>query len=83
MSIILITKEDLVKLLEDEIEAWDNIGGGPNLNAFSFEPEKVDMAHIRDLGYYANRDSWIAGVRIKRVKEYLETIKEALPGSRH
>jgi hypothetical protein len=41
------------------------------------------MAYIRDLGYYSNRDSWIAGVRIKRVKDYLETIKEALPGSRH
>mgnify|MGYP003657665530 CR=1 FL=1 len=83
MAIILITKEDLVKLLEEEIDAWDNIGGGPNLNAFAFEPENIDPAHLRDLGYYKNRDSWIAGVRIKKVKEYLETIKEALPGSRH
>lgn len=83
MAIILITKEDLVKLLEEELEAWESIGGGPNLSAFSFEPENIDPAHLRDLGYYTNRDSWIAGVRTKRVKEYLEGIKDALPGSRH
>jgi CRISPR/Cas system CSM-associated protein Csm2 small subunit len=83
MSVILVTKEDLEELLQNELEAWENIGGGPNLNAFEFNPEEVDPAQLRDLGYYTNRDSWIAGVRYKKVLEYLNKLEQFPPSARH
>ena len=83
MSVILITKEDLEELLVEELEAWENIGGGPNLNAFDFDPKEMDPAQLRDLGYYKNRESWIAGVRYKKVQEYLTKLGEFPPSARH
>lgn len=82
MSIILIKKEDLVELLQSELQAWENIGGGPNLNAFEFNPQEADPASLRDLGYYTRRDSWIAGVRYKKVLEYLKSLEDSPPAAR-
>ena len=51
------------------------MGGGQNLRAFEFDPKTVDTEMLHQLGYYTNRESWIAGVRIKRLNEYLTEIQ--------
>ena len=71
--LVLFSKEKLQHFLQEEIKCWESIGGGPNINAFSFDPKTTDPALLRELGYYDNRESWIAGARIK---ELLELIKE-------
>ena len=76
--IILTSKEKLQAFLEEEIKCWESVGGGPNLNAFSFDPKNTDPAVLRELGYYDNRDSWIAGARIKQLVELINEL-ESLP----
>jgi hypothetical protein len=59
--LIVISKEQLAVILEEEIKCWESVSGGPNLNAFSFDPKETDPKVLKELGYYTNRESWIAG----------------------
>ena len=74
--LIAITKEELISLLESEIKMWEEVGGGANYDAFEFNPRKVDQQQLVDCGFYENRDSWIAGVQIKKLTQYLNQIKD-------
>lgn len=75
--IIYYSQEDLVKFIKAEIRAWETIGGGPNLNAFEFDPKQTDPKTLHELGYYDNPDSWIAGARIKALNELLLQVQQA------
>lgn len=77
--LIRVSKEGLIRFLLDEVKAWEKVGGGPNLNAFEFDPENVDKAELERLGFYDNRESWVAGVRIKKLWEYIDEIKDREP----
>lgn len=77
--IISVSKEELITLLLREIKAWESVGGGPNLQAFEFDPKTVDKEVLDQLGYYKNRESWIAGVRIKELVEYLKEVQNTTP----
>ena len=72
--IISVSKEELTSLLLKEIKAWESVGGGPNLQAFEFDPKTVDTELLEQLGYYKNRESWIAGIRISCLMDYLREI---------
>jgi hypothetical protein len=74
--IILTSKEKLQAFLEEEIKCWESVGGGPNLNAFSFDPKTVDPQVLHDLGYYENRESWLAGARIKELRALILELEE-------
>lgn len=79
--LIAINKEDLVALLESQLKDWEEVGGGANYEAYEFNPRKVDRQQLIDLGFYENRDAWIAGVQIKKLNQFLSEIKEN-PGIR-
>jgi hypothetical protein len=74
--IITVSREQLVKFLKEEVRAWESVGGGPNVMAFEFNPETVDIKLITQLGYYDNREAWIAGVRIKVLKQKIQEIQD-------
>ena len=76
--IILVSKEQLQGFLEQEIKCWESVSGGPNLNAFSFNPKTTDPKLLRELGYYDDREAWIAGARIKGLRAYIDEL-EKLP----
>ena len=76
--LVLFSKEKLQQFLHEEIKCWESVGGGPNINAFSFDPKSTDPATLRELGYYDNRESWIAGARIKQLNEFIQEL-ETLP----
>ena len=50
--LIVISKEQLAVILEEEIKCWESVSGGPNLNAFSFDPKTTDPQLLKQLGYY-------------------------------
>lgn len=79
--LIAINKEELISVLESQIKNWEEIGGGANYEAYEFNPRKVGKQELIDLGFYKNRDSWIAGVQIKKLQEFLNEIKQN-PGIR-
>jgi hypothetical protein len=79
--LIAINKEDLITLLESQIKDWEEVGGGANYEAYEFNPRKVDRQQLIDLGFYENRDAWIAGVQIKKLNQFLNEVKE-IPGIR-
>lgn len=70
--VIVVRVEDLKKLINDEIEAWQSLAGGPNLDAFEFDPKTVDSKELKTKGYYKNRESWVGGVRVNKLKQFLE-----------
>lgn len=70
--VILIKKEELEELLQSNVDAWLHIGGGANMDAFEFDPNIVDKDALDSLGYYSNRDSWIAGVQVKKILAYMD-----------
>jgi len=70
--IVLVKYEELKELLEADLDAWMNVAGGPNFNAFEFDPNLVDLSELDRLGYYKNRDAWIAGVQVKKIQAYLQ-----------
>ena len=72
--LVVTSKDGLIILLEEEIKCWESVSGGPNLNAFSFDPKETDPKVLKELGYYNDRESWIAGARIKRLREYIEEL---------
>jgi hypothetical protein len=74
--LVYVSKEKLLKLLTEEVDAWMSVGGGPNLNAFRFDPKNVNKAELERLGFYDNREAWLAGVRINELMEYYNEIKD-------
>lgn len=72
--VVNIIKEELITFLKKEIKCWESVGGGPNINAYAFDPETVDPQELKRLGYYENRESWIAGMRIKEIRQYIEEL---------
>jgi hypothetical protein len=75
--IIYYSQEELLKFIQAEIRAWESIGGGPNINAFEFDPKSTDPKTLHELGYYSNPDSWIAGARIKALNELMTQVRNA------
>lgn len=74
--IALVRYEELKELLQNNIEAWMQVGGGPNFDAFEFDPNTVDLSVLDSKGYYKNRDAWIAGVQVKKLQAYLKELTE-------
>lgn len=70
--VIIVQYEELKKLLEDNVDAWMQVNGGPNMDAFEFDPNLVDTSILDSKGYYSNRDAWIAGVQIKKIQAYID-----------
>lgn len=81
--VILVKKEELLDLLKGDIEAWAQVGGGPNYNAYEFDPNLADLEALDNMGYYSNRDSWIAGVQIKKLENYIHLIDNAPKGAQN
>ena len=77
--LIRVSKEHLISFLLAEVKAWETVGGGPNLDAFEFDPETVERSELERLGFYDNRESWLSGIRIKKIYEYIEEIKDRDP----
>jgi len=75
--IIYFSQDDLIKFIRAEIRAWENVGGGPNINAFEFDPKQMDPKTLHELGYYDNIDSWVAGARIKALNDLLKQVQQA------
>lgn len=74
--LVLVSREKLEQLLQQQIKYWEDVGDGPNLNAFPFKPSEVDPQVLKDLGYYENKESWSSGVCIKALVEYLNELRE-------
>lgn len=70
--VIVVRVEDIKKLLSDELDAWQSLAGGPNLEGYEFDPKTVDSRDLKKKGYYKNREAWIGGVRVKKIKRFLE-----------
>lgn len=70
--LIIVKYEELKDLLTSDLEAWMQVSGGPNLDAFEFDPQIVDKSVLDAKGYYTDRDAWLAGVQIKKVQKYLQ-----------
>ncbi len=75
--LIALNKEYLIEVLQEQITSWENIAGGPLYEAFEFDPKKTSPQELKALGYFDNRDAWIAGVQIKKLKKYLEQVQAA------
>jgi hypothetical protein len=75
--IIQYSKEKLLKFLEWEIKAWENIGGGPNMSAYHFDVSTANHEQLEKDGYYDNIDAWIAGVRIQALYDLMHDIRNA------
>ena len=70
--VLIIREEDIKKLLSGELEAWQSLAGGPNLDSYEFDPKTVDSKDLKKKGYYKNREAWVGGVRVKEIKRFLE-----------
>ena len=81
--IILVDRNELFELLEAEMFAWENVSSGPDLDAYEIDPkdEKITVKHLKEIGYYTNKDTWIAGIRYKKIKEYYEKLQNAQVGA--
>lgn len=71
MSTITLPRKQLISLIENNIKAWYTIAGGPNLDAFEFSAHKADQVKLRELGYYDNKDAWVAGVQVRELENFL------------
>lgn len=76
--LVVFSKEKVQAFLEQEIKCWEQVGGGPNVDAFSFDPKTTDPKLLKELGYYDNRESWIAGARIRDIRAFIDEL-DALP----
>ena len=74
--IVYASKEKLLKLIKDEMDAWKALS--PNPNAFEFDPKTIDPKILHEAGYYDSIESWIAGARVNKLQEFLTEI-ESLP----
>lgn len=73
--LVVISREDIQILLQEEIKSWEKVGGGPNLNAFYHDEKSTDPQTLKALGYYDNKDSWLAGRRISLLQNYLKELE--------
>lgn len=71
-----VEKKTLVRLLKTDIASWKQMAGGPNMDAFKFDPEEQDTEELERLGYYDNPTAWIAGVQVKALQAYLASIED-------
>jgi len=76
--IVLASKDNILEFLLTEVRCWEKVGGGPNLDAFDFDPEQTDPKLLEELGYYHNKEAWLAGIRIKALWDFIREI-ESLP----
>lgn len=75
--LIIVSKEKLVSLLEEESRSW--LLMSPNPEAFDFDPTETDPKLLEEKGYYANREAWIANARLGKIREYLqEEVEKAI-----
>ena len=74
---IAFSRERLISSIEQDILSWSRVGGGPNMDAFDFDPVTQDPEELKQLGYYDNPSAWMAGVQIKHLSELLQEIKAA------
>lgn len=72
--IVGISKEGLVALLASQVQAWRSVGGGANPDAYQFDPATTDPSELKRLGFYDNKDAWVAGVQIKLLESYIEDL---------
>lgn len=81
MALIIIDKDIIEKFLIEEASSWMEIGGGPNLDAYEFDPKTVNREKLEKDGFYDNYDAWIAGTRVKKIENFIfEYIRKATPG---
>jgi len=75
--LINVSQDYIRDFILDEIKAWEDVCDGiPNLNAFEFDPMEPSIEDkLTSLGFYENRIAWTAGIRIKKLYEYLEEIE--------
>ncbi len=74
--LINVSQDYIRDFILDEIKAWEDVCGTPNLHAFEFDPLEPDIEDkLTELGFYENRIAWTAGIRIKKLYEYLEDIE--------
>lgn len=79
---ITLPKEKLKSFLEEEIECWRTIGGGMNPEAYEFDPQTADPKKLEELGYFRNRESWIAGARVKTLEQFLKDL-DSYPSTKY
>ncbi len=72
----MVSQEDLMALLEQDITSWQT-ACNPIMEAYEFDPTNQDPTQLEL--YNQNTDDWIAGVQVKKLSEYLATIKDAEP----
>ena len=75
--LIVLEKDKLLELLMDDIRCWHEVGGGPNMKAFKFDPKTIDPKVLQDTNYHQNRDSWIAGGQVQSLLEMMDEINNA------
>lgn len=75
--LIVVSREELQAILQEDIKAWEGVGGGPNIHALTIDPKLTDPQILKELGYYENKESWLAGTRIARIREYLDKLSTA------
>lgn len=68
----VVRQEDLEKLLHEEIKAWQVVAGGVELDAYEFDPKTVNISDLKKKGFFKNREAWIAGVCINKIKAFLK-----------
>lgn len=75
--LVIINKEELLEFLQRDLKSWESIAGGPNFSAFEFNPKKISPEELKSLGYYENRDAWVAGVQVAKLQQYIEQVQNA------
>jgi hypothetical protein len=75
--LVAVEREELLELLKDDIRCWHEVGGGPDMKAFKFDPRAIDPSILEGTSYYQNRDSWVAGVQVQTLLELIRTIEDA------
>lgn len=68
---LAIPKHVIRELIQEQIEQWQQIGGGANLDAFEFDPKQTNPELLRSLGYYDNVEAWVAGIQVKKLSQFL------------
>lgn len=72
--LVLFSKEKILSFLELELRSWEHVGGGPSIDAFSIDPREADPALLKKLGYYENKEAWLAGARIKEIHALINEV---------
>ncbi len=75
--LIVLEQEKLLDFLREEVTCWHEVGGGPNMKAFKFDPKTIDPKMLEDTDYHQNRDSWVAGVQVQALLKMIEIVENA------